>query len=151
MVRSCVPWVLLSTCLIVFSACGPKPPANLKETFPVKGKVLVDGQPAAMLMIDCVAAAGIDKANPSLATAMTEKDGTFSLSTYKAGDGVPEGDYVLIFQWVTLNRFQTPSNNNQEVDKLNGRYTDPQTSTVKFSVKKGQPPLQLPDIQLTTQ
>ena len=147
MVRSCLPWALLSASLIVCSGCGEKPPANLKQTFPVKGKVLVDGQPAADVQIDCLPATGIDKSNPSVSTAKTDKDGTFALSTYKAGDGVPEGDYVLTFQWVTLKRFQQGG---PEEDKLNGRYTNPQASTVKFTVKKGQPPLQLPDIELTT-
>jgi hypothetical protein len=29
------------------------------------------------------------------ATGVTDKDGKFTLTTYQAGDGVPEGDYVI--------------------------------------------------------
>lgn len=131
---------------IVCCACGEKPLENQKATFPVKGKVLVDGQPAAMLTIDCVPVAGIDKANPTTTSAMTDKDGVFSLSTYKTGDGVPEGEYVLLFEWGTLNTFK----HSYEGDKLNGRYKDPQQSVAKFTVKKGQQPLELGEIKLTT-
>jgi hypothetical protein len=136
--------LLLSSC-IVCGACSGGRIENQKATIPVKGKVLVDGQPAANLTIDCVPAEGIDKANPTLSSAMTDKDGVFVLSTYKAGDGVPEGEYALTFRWGTLNTFR----HDFEGDKLNGRYTDPKNSVAKFTVKKGQP-TELGEIKLTT-
>ena len=76
---------------------------------------------------------------------MTDKDGVFNLSTYVAGDGVPEGDYVLTFQWGTLNTFR----HTFEGDKLNGRYTDPTNSVAKFTAKYGEP-TDLGEIKLTT-
>ena len=117
-----------------------------KETFPVVGKVVVDGQPAAFLAVNCARVSEIDKQNAAECQCLTEGDGTFKIATYVSGDGVPEGDYVLTFQWGQVNGFT----GSYDGDKLNGRYRDPDKSTVKFTVTKGKP-TDLGEIKLTTQ
>ena len=127
------------------AGCGESGPPR-KETFPVTGKVIVDGQPAGFLAVNCVRLSELDKQNPTESKCLTEDDGSFKIATYVSGDGVPEGDYVLTFQWGQLNLFT----HSYDGDKLNGRYSDPATSTIKFTVVKGKP-TNLGDIKLTTQ
>jgi 5-hydroxyisourate hydrolase-like protein (transthyretin family) len=131
---------------IVCAACGESRPGDWKDTVPVKGRVLVDGKPAAMLSIECVDVAGLDKENPTMSAAMTNEDGEFEFGTYVKGDGVPEGEYVLTFEWGTLDLWR----HQYKGDKFNGRYHDPKTSTTTFTATAGEP-VDLGDINLTLQ
>lgn len=126
-------------------ACQEELGPNRKETFPVTGRVLVDGQPIDMLSIECVCLTGLDKQNPTLSSYYTGADGKFQISTYVTGDGVPEGEYALTFQWGRLNLMS----HSYDGDKFNGRYRDPKKSDVKFTVRKGTPN-DLGDIELKT-
>jgi hypothetical protein len=135
-------FVMVMLCL---GSCG-KQDGNRKETTGLTGQVLVDGAPVENLLIGCHDLNGLDKQNPTLSSASTDKEGKFRISTYKDGDGVPEGDYVLTFAWQEMN-FMTmrPAG----PDKLNDRYRDPANSKIKISVKKGKP-ADLGRIELTT-
>jgi 5-hydroxyisourate hydrolase-like protein (transthyretin family) len=127
------------------SSCG-KNEANRKQTFPVTGQVYVDGSPVENVAITCVDVKGVDKEHPTMSETYTDKDGKFKISTYKSGDGVPVGDYVLTFYWGDLNLLSMTYSG---PDKLNERYKDPTGSPVKFTVKQGAP-TDLGKIQLTT-
>ena len=132
----------LSACCCACSGEG----VNRKKTFPVKGRVLVDGQPAENLAVRCVDVKGLDKENPTTSSSFTDKDGNFQISTYQQGDGVPEGDYVLTFEWGEMNMFTMSYGG---PDKLNERYNTAEKSPTKFTVKAGQP-TDLGEIKLTT-
>lgn len=140
--RAAVAVVLLS-----LAACGEKVqgPAR-KPTSPVTGEVYVDGQPVTDLQVTCHDVKGLDKANPTDSLAITDEEGSFALRTYVEGDGVPPGDYVMTFYWGInkpgRGRYEGP-------DKLDGRYDDPKTSQVKFTVDIGTP-TDLGRIELTT-
>jgi hypothetical protein len=145
MTRSPVALLLLPGIAWASIGCGESgPPRN--ETFPVAGKVLVDGKPPGFLAVNCVRVSEIDKQNRTDSQCLTENDGSFKIATYVASDGVPEGDYVLTFQWGEINGFTGA----YVGDKLNGRYSDPAMSTIKFTVVKGKP-TNLGEIKLTTQ
>jgi hypothetical protein len=116
-----------------------------KETFPVVGKVLVDGEAVENLAVYCESMTEIDKENPTKSQSFTLKDGSFKIGTYLSTDGVPEGEYALTFQWGEMNGFTRV----YEGDKLNGRYSNPKTSAVKFTVEPGEP-TDLGTIELTT-
>ena len=116
-----------------------------KETFPVVGKVLVDGQPVENLAVYCESLTEIDKENPTKSQCFTQADGTFKIGTYLSADGVPEGDYALTFQWGETNGFTRV----YEGDRLNGRYGDPKKSAIKFTVEPGEP-TDIGTIELTT-
>lgn len=129
----------------LMNICGcSKPGPYRKETFPVKGRVLVDGQPVQNLAVICVLLSEADKEHPTESQCFTAKDGSFQIGTYESKDGVPEGEYVLIFKWGEWNVFSR----SYDGDKLNGRYTDPKNSAVKFTVEDG--PTELGEIKLTT-
>jgi 5-hydroxyisourate hydrolase-like protein (transthyretin family) len=129
----------------LLSTCGESGPPQ-KEVFPVKGQVAVDGgQPGSPIRIECHDVNGIDKEMPTISWCQTANDGTFSLSTYKDGDGVPAGEYSLTFQWGDLNLVSMSYSG----DRFKKKYADPKSSTVRFKVGKGTP-ISLDVIQLTT-
>ena len=118
----------LATFLCFICSCSKEDEGDRKETFPVTGQVVVDGSPAEGVSVTCQAVSGIDKQNPTVSGATTDKEGNFAISTYKAGGGVPNGDYVLTFFLRTRNAFTREFG----PDKLHHRYKDPKTSTFKF-------------------
>ncbi len=130
-------------CCLLLCSCSKQGPPR-KETYPVTGEVRVDGQPAALLAVRCVDVKGLDKAAPPSA-AFTDESGKFQIATYQAAAGVPEGEYLLTFEWGKWNldgSYGGP-------DKLNGRYKDPKQSAKQFKVEKGKP-TDLGKIELTT-
>jgi hypothetical protein len=68
-----------------------------KPVFPVRGKLLVNDQPAAGAMVVL---------HPLNAPQLTERpranvapDGTFELTTYDGKDGAPAGEYAVTVEW----------------------------------------------------
>jgi len=144
MIRLTMRCVLLIGCCSLLCSCGKEGPPR-KETFPVSGEVLVDGQPAGLMAVRCVNVNGIDNAAPTTSAAFTDEKGKFKIATYQAADGVPEGEYLLTFEWGKWNldgSYGGP-------DRLKGRYKDPTRSRVRFKVEKGKP-TDLGKIELTT-
>lgn len=133
--------------LPLLCSCGEEVDPNRKTTFPVTGQLIIDGQPAPeRVAVSVHNVAGIDSENPTVSRAFTDKEGKFSLSTYESGDGVPAGDYVLTVMWGQLNTFSASYGG---PDKLKGRYDNPKTSPIKFTVKEGEP-TDLGNVELTT-
>lgn len=66
------------------------PPYAPKPVQPAGGMVLLDGKPVPDAYVVFQAAKGGPRAD-----AITEADGTFKLSTHKAGDGCPVADYAV--------------------------------------------------------
>jgi hypothetical protein len=136
-------FALVLVLCVVCCSCEKEPPR--KATYPVTGTVLVDRQPVDQIAIRCISVAGIDQKDPTESATFTDAEGKFKISTYKSGDGVPVGSYVLTFQWGQWNLISRQYGG----DKFNGKYADTKTSTIKFDVKEGQP-TDLGTIELTT-
>jgi hypothetical protein len=133
---NCKASLLLLGLAVALSFCSCSQTTDYGEkTFPVTGTVYVDGQPAAQLSITLHEVGGGDADIASVSTAMTNEDGTFAVSTFEAEDGVPEGDYVMTFQWGKFNAIAAQF----EGDKLNGKYADPKASDIKVTVSEGEP------------
>ncbi len=133
-------------CLSLSSCTSKVEIPNRKQTFPVTGTLLVDGSPAEDVQVTCNDVNGLDKENPTTSATNTGSDGTFKISTYMAGDGVPPGEYVLTFFWGQMNFF---TKEYVGPDKLNDRYRDPKKAKVRFEVERGKP-TDLGTIELTT-
>jgi hypothetical protein len=116
-------------------SCGEKTPIG-KATFPVTGQVCVDGQAAAGLQIALHDLKGFDAADTTVSSAVTGQDGCFAVSTYRTGDGAPEGQYVLTFEW---KKFDLISKTYGGPDQLRGRCSNPQKSRWRCSVEPGKP------------
>ncbi|GIW99665.1 MAG: hypothetical protein KatS3mg111_2998 [Pirellulaceae bacterium] len=130
--------------LLILVGCNSRNP-NWKETVPVTGQILVDGQPAEGVHVDFHPVAGMDQAQPTQTKAMTDKEGKFAASTYVLGDGAPPGEYTLTFSWPKLNTLSMAF----EGDKLKGRYAKPESSQYKITVESGKP-VDMGTIELTT-
>lgn len=126
----------LALFIIAGASCSEEGP-HRKETYPVTGRVTVDGNvPDSPIQVTCHSTMGIDQEHPTFSASMTGTDGSFELSTYETGDGVPPGEYVLTFFWGKMNLV---SMNYGGPDKLKDRYKDPEKSPVKFTVEPGKP------------
>jgi hypothetical protein len=133
-------------CFCAFVGCSGDEPFR-KPTSPVKGKVTVDGAaPGSEIQIECHSVNGMDTQHPTMSQTATDADGNFSVSTYEAGDGIPPGEYLLVFSWQDYN---VMARSYSGPDKLKGRYSDAKTSQIKLTVKEGEP-LDLGVIALTT-
>lgn len=139
------PAAALAIVCLHLCSCAEKTP-DRKPTFPVTGRVQVDGRPAAQLSLTCHDVKGLDPLQPTVSSAITDQDGKFALSTYQSGDGVPEGEYVLTFVWAN---FDLISKSYGGADGLKGRYSDPQKSEWRFRVQAGKP-IDLGCIELST-
>ena len=141
---------VLFGCLILCGLClgcgGTKKDPNQKPTFRVTGTVTVDGvtpSPPVQLVCQLKEGSGADAStNPSC---NSNADGTFEFITYKSGDGVPTGDYVVTVTW---KEFDLIKREHKEPDKLKGRYSNPKTSKIEFTMDKK--PVNLGTIELTT-
>ena len=85
--------------------CGGKP-------LGIKGKVTRDGQPVAGATVDFVPE---DAGRPAVGT--TDKDGKFSLSTYKPGDGALRGEYRVVIKKTPGRALPKPDPNDKEAVK----------------------------------
>jgi hypothetical protein len=141
----CLPLLLFVSIMATLGGCNQRD-ASRKPTFPLTGTVRVDGAPAEGVLVKITDVDGHDPSDPTFSTAYTDPQGKFQLSTYDAGDGVPEGEYLVTFMWGQVNpltmQFGGP-------DKLQGRYDDPETSEFRVKVEAGKP-TEMGEIQLTT-
>jgi hypothetical protein len=126
-----------------FSGCASR---GRKRVHPVRGRILVNGQPAAQaqVVLHPPEAAGEAAAEVVKPTGQTDEEGYFSLTSYAQSDGAPEGDYAVSVTW-----FRVASRGKNDVVRYNAlpqRYASPQTSLLKVSIQKDTrelPPLQL--------
>jgi hypothetical protein len=100
-----------------------------KPVFPVRGTVLVNGQPAkgAKLFFNPV------ETDPEALApfGVADDKGSFSLTTYDSFDGAPAGRYVVVVRWRGLKG-----------------YDNPKTSKLTATVEKK--PNELPPLEITT-
>jgi hypothetical protein len=104
-----------------------------KAVYPVSGQV-VSGEakkPAvgALVMLVPVTADPKDSTRPS---GTVDESGAFAITTYKAKDGAPAGDYVVTLVWPTPKKSMMEEG---EDDMLKGAFADATKSKIRFTVK----------------
>ena len=122
--------VLLGLAALLPCSCD----GGRKPAFPVHGKVLRQGKPAKGAL---VIFHPLDDPDPQAIkpNARVEGDGSFQLSTYKAGDGAPAGEYAVTFFWPKPpaspvdHPYMGP-------DLLEDRYRDPKTSPWRVTIQE---------------
>ena len=115
---------VISVCLLIFFAgCG-------SGMQPVRGKVtLPDGKPAAGSQVVFES----DKEGKKIsARGDVHDDGSFELSTFKPGDGVPPGKYKVQVNPPPMVNAEGPY-----ISPFNARYSNFNTSGLEFEVKSG--------------
>jgi hypothetical protein len=139
--------ILLAFIVSISTGCRRSERPFRKPVIPVSGKVLVDGKiPDTPIQITCHPRKGMDQEHPTISTCLTGPDGTFQVTTYETGDGVPEGEYDVTFVWKTFNMV---SGRFQGEDRLSGRYDRPEKSQIHFNAEAGRP-VDLGTIELKT-
>src|SRR5262245_12192918 len=85
----------LSLALLSSLSCG----SGKRKLYPVRGKVLCDGQPTDGALITLRA---LDASQPfdKLPSARVKADGTFAIGTYDPEDGAPPGEYKVSIFWL---------------------------------------------------
>ena len=144
--------------LISFAGCAgglaPTEPKGLKEKMvdvaPLTGTVVLDGTAPSQLVMTAFNAKEVDAwkgldtpRNPNdpirgTVTASIKPDGTFSFQTYKAGDGLPIGEWIVLFC--------RPGKGNESFNK---KYNDPINSKFRAKLEKDKP-VDLGKVELST-
>ena len=107
------------------------------KVYPAQGKVLVKGQPAlGARVVFYPTTSDVDGKKLPTPAGDTDASGKYVLTSYKPEDGAPAGDYKVTVVWL-----EPPPANAQGIfdqkDRLQGRYSDPQTSPLKATVPEG--------------
>lgn len=118
--------------LVALSGCSSKKIEGRKDVFPAHGKLLIDEQPApgALLVLHPVGGA-YDAERPRATVAA---DGSFTLSTYEAGDGAPAGEYVVTAQWHVSANKDAPG---PWPNVLPAKYARPESSDLRVQIATG--------------
>ena len=144
-VRSCL--LLAAACAaLVLAGCGK---SDFHRVYPVKGKILVDGQPAFECLIYLNRTFDDDHPRRVTPYALTDEQGEFQITSYITNDGAPEGEYVVTIEW--RERSGLLKNNFEGIDRLDGAYAKV-TSTKAlpgFVITVPREPVELPDFNLT--
>lgn len=121
----------LAALALAFAGCAEskvQPAAH-----PVSGQVNYDGRPAAGVHVYLIpTSAPMVPEIPSNPHGVTGPDGRFTLTTYAAGDGAPEGGYQVVLLWPA----ETAEDEEEGEDRLLGWY-DAVHSQLTADVKPG--------------
>jgi hypothetical protein len=142
-VRRLVPLCSLAVLSLGLASCGQNKDPREKKTFPVRGQVFVNGQPATEARVMLVPPQNDDfTPNPY---GRVKDDGSFQLNTYRSNDGAPIGNYVVVVEW---RKGKFPGSRERGPDLLGKRYANPRTSPFKVQIVEGSN--ELPAFQLKT-
>jgi len=123
------------------SGCGLRP----KRVYAAHGKVVDARQkPAAGATVILHPLGAADPAVPK-PTGTVNEAGEFVLTTYKEGDGAPEGEYAVTVIWLTC---RVLTFDPEETDRLKGRYDHPDRSPLPHVTISKPGPNELPTIVL---
>jgi hypothetical protein len=123
-IRSPLPWGLAALAL---SGCSGGAGDGL-EKYPVRGSVLVNGEPAGKLVVTFQNADPKAPGNAANPIGMTDDQGHFELSTNDINDGAVAGEYRVAFFW--------PSDDGPlPTDRLGGLHGDASRSKHKVRVE----------------
>jgi hypothetical protein len=124
---------------LLITSCQSGTPFH--KLYPVNGRVLVAGQPAAgvTVLFNPVDESAKLYVKPK---GKTDDDGYFTLTTYKREDGAPAGAYAVTLFWLPRG-YRGPI---ESANKLSAQYFDPQTSGITAQITAG--PNQLEPFEL---
>lgn len=117
------------------AGCGGKQ-IERKPVYPVSGKVTFQGKPATGAFVSLQPAddPNLDNWPTGFPRGTASGDGTFTLSTYEAGDGAPAGRYNVIIEW----REDPPAGSEtQGPDRLKGRFSIGKSKLPPVQIKEG--------------
>jgi hypothetical protein len=131
---------------LVLAGCGGE---DRVDVYPVQGKVLYRGEPAAGAEVVFHAAANAPL-SPSIPIprAVVQSDGTFELASFEPGDGAPAGTYDVTVVWPSAAAADAdPESGGGQPDRLGGRYANPDTSGLAATVREEETSLEPFELQ----
>ena len=129
----CVLALLMGLQLLGCGSSGPK-------QYPVTGTVTVNGKPAALVRVQFLHADQSLPGNQKMPVGITDESGAFHLSTTGDKDGAVEGEYTVVFEWLSANDLGA-------FDKLGGKFAD--SKITKFKAKVDPKATTLPPFEIT--
>ncbi len=126
---------------VLCSSCGPN---GRKPVYPVQGEVRVDGRPPAHALIGFhpVGDDGPDAVHP---VGVVDDRGRFTLTTYRAGDGAPPGEYRVTVAWFLASG--RPGDDGPPLNYLPPRFGRAETTPLHAVVEKGRNDLPVFNVQ----
>jgi len=115
---------------LVVSGCG----GGRKPVYPVHGEVRVNGRAPAHAMVTFHPVAD-DGPAAVLPIGSVDDQGRFTLTSYAAGDGAPEGEYRVTVAWFLSSG--RPGDDSPPANYLPVRYARPDTTPLHAVVHKG--------------
>ena len=115
---------------LFLASCG-----NSKGLYPVRGKVLCNGEPAAGATVTFVRKGVADPLNEPTPQGVVAEDGTFTLAG-PSGVGAAPGEYAVLIEWkegAGAKRGRAPALN--APDRLKKRYLDPNKPLLTATVE----------------
>jgi hypothetical protein len=130
-----LPPAILAVALLAVTGCGDD---GRPDVYPVNGKVLVGGTPAAgAKVVFYPVSEELRGPGMPVPNGITDENGEFQLRSYEPEDGAPAGEFTVTVHWPE----PTPPNVDEELfepkDRLRGRYLDPQKSALSATVEQG--------------
>jgi hypothetical protein len=123
--------------VLTLAALCPACSSGRKPVHPARGQVLVKGRPATRAQITFHP---VDETGPAIVRPVGSVDdkGNFTLTSYKEGDGAPEGEYRVTVQWFLATRTGHPGGDDTvAVNYLPERYGRADTSGLRVTINKG--------------
>jgi hypothetical protein len=127
------PRLAILLVLLGATAAGCGGSSGDRPVYPVRGIVTYKGSPAAGVLVR-FHARDTGEPYPLVPQGVTGEDGTFTLSTYRNGDGAFAAEYVVTFLWQGRRVDENGESHYFGPDKLQGRYSDPAKSPFTFRV-----------------
>jgi len=136
-----VVFCLAAALALTAVSCG-----NKNNLYPVSGKVMYQGAPAAGAAVFFYRQ-GVDPMNEHMTMGLVQEDGSFELVRGSLGKGAPPGEYDVAIEWKQVFG-QSKGRPQHGPDKLQGRYADPKHPLLHATVEaktNDLPPFELTD------
>jgi hypothetical protein len=120
---------VMATVALTCSSCG-----SSHNLYPVSGKVLYNGQPAANAAV-FLRRQDVDPLSQQAIMGIVGEDGSFRLVCDSFGEGAPPGQYDVLIEWrQDRKRIRTGSTKLAQ-DRLKGRYADSKHPRFQVTIK----------------
>ena len=120
--------------------------ASCNNIYPVSGKVMYNGSPAAGATVFFIRQGGGSSAEAAIMS-IVQEDGSFELVCGSLGKGAPPGNYDVLIEWKPVSG-QSKGRPQHGADVLKGRYADRKHPLLHATVESRAthlPPFELTD------